>query len=138
MPLWLGAKLQPRYSENAAWCTAMKAIALSGESTQNTTVSVQREVRDEEQSLGEDGSLAPAADHVLEARDVEPGAAQQHQREEELGLPAVQPPGDAPLFPGRPVVLVRPALGRPTPMSGSRPGSLGWAWWELCLGTHQP
>ena len=23
-------------------------------------------------------------------------------------------------------------------MSGSRPGSLGWAWWALCLGTHQP
>jgi hypothetical protein len=38
IPLWLGAKLMPGYSEKTACCTATKASALSGESTHSTTV----------------------------------------------------------------------------------------------------
>ena len=38
MPLWLGAKLMPRYTEKTACCTAMKASAFSGDSTQSTMV----------------------------------------------------------------------------------------------------
>ena len=38
IPLWLGAKLIPRYTEKTACCTATKASALSGESTHSTTV----------------------------------------------------------------------------------------------------
>ena len=38
IPLWLGAKLKPRYTEKTACCTAMNASALTGESTSSTTV----------------------------------------------------------------------------------------------------
>jgi len=36
MPLWLGAKEQPRYSPNRAWWTAMKTSALTGGRSRKT------------------------------------------------------------------------------------------------------
>src|SRR5579875_2143944 len=80
IPLWLGAKLTPRYSEKTACWMATKASALNGESTHSATV--------------------PAPREPLDPEHVHTAASQQHQGKEQRRLPAGQPrPGRAAPFP---------------------------------------
>ena len=65
---------------------------------------------------------------------VQAGCLQQQQREEQVSLETEHQPGQGPS---------RPRLGfaerqRADRDSGSTPSVFGWAWWRLCLLTHQP
>jgi hypothetical protein len=89
IPLWLGAKLMPRYSEKTACCTAMKASALSGKSTHSTTVRYSAAC-----SVMREASTAEAWSRCRKSRLIRVRAypaSQQHEGEEERRLPACQP-----------------------------------------------
>jgi hypothetical protein len=58
MPMWLGAKLQPRSSEKSPCWTPTKANAVSGESTPQHRRQIERGVRRYQQALRGRGTIS--------------------------------------------------------------------------------
>ena len=88
MPLWLGAKLQPEVDREDRLLDRDEGHRLEGGQDPEDAREVQRDVQCQEGAL-HDGGAVPRTDEPLHAQDVDAGAAQDHQREEQWGAPAI-------------------------------------------------